>query len=624
MTARRRRFRWGPALLVLALLPAAPGLPLVSAEVASEARTPAEVFERKSRVEECLVYVARDLKARWEADRKQEPAELLLVIDPTTSMADEIKALQAALPKAWEEGPAGLLIGVYGLKVDEFQAPSRIPNDADSALAALAFLPADGPKNIHAGLRAAAERAAEGGGGPRAMLFVSQECVGAEDDVEATREAVIGAGASFYCMLSESGFERAWVQEYKARNYPSLDLTERYNPIPKKRHKNALYYGSDVAFGLIPYGWEFDLAQSDFVWVRPPRYPVPSGFGYWSMATLCFTSGGRYFVYDFTLPANHPSRQPVEADQSDAAKKKAARGTRWQQRRKTTYDYSRMALVAPDLRPRQKILKDLSKDWRAMTIIRIWDHLADDAVPVLQKIGALERRSGGLSTRPERPVRSSPPPLTWFEDLDDVRKATSFIKRRLTAVETALKWWESANGKERTGKPGQNPLKERIEADFQLLGVQLRKVRFHLNEAIAALKSIKSLDVTYRRARILPRPIVNGIEMPGRGVDLKDEERNARFAEVFLAQARVAERYPDTPWSAVLKKGWMLTFVKDVQVIQTEREVRRRKPDPKDGDGSGKGKGKDGKKPPPKPTPRPPPPPGPRPGSGSGGPVTGK
>jgi hypothetical protein len=612
MTALRWPLTGAFALLLFTLLPPGSALREVAAEVSSEARTPAEVYERKQRVGDCLVYVAKDLKARWEADTARPPAELLLVIDPTTSMADEIAALQAALAEAWREGPTGMLIGVYGIQVDEFQPPSRIPNEADGALASLAFLPADSPrKNIHAGVRAAAARLSKAtAGGPRALLLVSQEAVGAEDDVEETREAIVDCGAAFYCIAGEAGFERAWTQDFRARNYPMLEITERYNPLPRKHKQDELYYGGEVAFGLVPYSWEFDLAQSDFVWVRPPRYPVPSGFGYWSLATLGFTTGGRYFIYDYTLPANHPSRVPVEAEDEK-------RGRTGRDRRRTTYDYSRMALLAPDLRPRKKILKDLNKDWRAGTIVRIWEHLADDAVPVIQRIGALERRGGALVSRPERRVRSSPPPLTWFEDLHEVRKAKGFIRKRQDAVDLALKWWASANGKARTEKPGENPLSERVEADFQLLGVQLRKVRFHLNEAQAALESIKPLDVTYRRARILPRGIVYGVEMPARGVDLEDVERNASFAEVFLAQKRVAERYPDTPWSAILEKGRMLTFVKDVRVIPTESGPGRRDPD---GDGKGKGK-----KPPRKPpTPKGPPPPGPRPGSGSGGPVTGK
>ena len=279
-----------------------------------------------------------------------------------------------------------------------------------------------------------------------------------------------------------------------------------------------------------------------------------------------------------------------------------------------------MALVAPDLRPRRKILKALNRDWRAQVIVRIWEHLANDAVPVVQRLGALERRGGALVPRPERPVRSSSAPLTWFEDLGDVKKAVGFVRDRLDAVETALKWWESANGKERKIKPGTDALNERIEADFQFLGVQLRKVRFHHNEAIAALKTIKPLDVTYRRVRILPRPIAQGVAMPKKHPDLEDDVRNARFAEVFLAQARMANKYPDTPWSTILKKGWMMTFRKDVVIIPQEREVRKRRPENRERDGDKKGKKK--KPTPPRP-PRPPPPPGARPGSGGAGPVTG-
>ena len=76
--------------------------------------------------------------------------------------------------------------------------------------------------------------------------------------------------------------------------------------------------------------------------------------------------------------------------------------------RKTTYDFSRLALLAPDLRPRRKILKDLSRDWRVQTIIRVWEHLANDALPIVQRLGAPlqqtpaagERLHLGLPPRP--------------------------------------------------------------------------------------------------------------------------------------------------------------------------------------------------------------------------------
>ena len=616
-----RRLCAGLVLCGAALLPFAPQP--AHGEVASEARTPGEIYERKKHLGEIVRYVAKDLKARWEADKEQPPAELLLVIDPTTSMKDEIAVLQEALDDAWKEGPLGLRIGVYGIGVDSYKAPSRLPKDARGSLASLAFLPSDGPRNMLQCVRAAADRFAESEAGPKAILLVTQNFDGAEDDVEETREAIMDSGAAFYCVAGEAGFERAWLQEFEARDYPAHGMTERYNPQPRKIKKGSLYYGGETAFGLVPYRWEFDLAQSDFVWSRPPRYPVPSGFGYWSLATLSYTSGGRYFVYDFALPANHATRlvAPEAETTGKDAKKKKRKGW-WKGRKnkgKQTYDYARLALFAPDLRPRTRVLKSLGKDWRAQTIVRIWEHLANDAVPVVQRIGALERRGSSLVTRPERPVRSQVPPLTWFEDMDDVKKATRFIKQRKTAVETALKWWESANAKERKTKPGEDPLAERIEADFQLLGVQLRKVRFHHGEAMAALKSIKPLDVNYRRVRILPKPLAMGTELPAKKIELGDEEREARFAEVFLASSRMARKYPDTPWALILKKGWMLTFTKDVQIIEPEPTARERRKR------EGEGDGKDGKKgkAPTKPKPKPKPPAGPRPGSAGGGPVTG-
>jgi len=584
------------ALIALCALGVAGGARPVDAESSSEARTAAEVFERRERLADCLEYVARDLKTRTEAAGGTVPPQLLLVVDPTAAMKDEIGALQAALDGAWSAGFHGMRIGVYGMGSGEYTAPTRISREVEGALAGLAFLPMNGPKSVHEQVRRALALFAKESPAVRAVLVVTEESSEGEDDVEATRTALFDCSAAFYCVAAEAGFERPWVQEFEPRDHPELGLTERFHPEPRKRPPGELFYGSEVALGLVPYRWEFDLAQADFVWVRPPRYPVPSGFGYWSLATLCHATGGRYFVYDFAAPALSESRG---------------------QKRQALYDFSRLALLSPDLRPRVKVLKDLAKDHRAQTIVRIWEHLANDAMPIVQTLGNLERRGGTLLLRPSRPVRSTAPAPGWYADLDEVKKGERWFRERLAAVDEAIGWWESANGREREERPGEDPLRERIEADFQLLGVQLRKVAFHLHEALAALGEIAPLDVTYRRVRIVPRPLHAGVGPPAKKIDLGDEKRNTRLAECLLAQQRLAERYADTPWALILAKGWMVTFVKDVQILEPERDVRRT--EPRAGDG-----GKAPAPAPPAPPSRPSPPPaGPKPGSGSSGPVTG-
>jgi len=591
------------AALALALLPLigpSAAVPTAHAEVSNEARTPAEIYERKNSIHECLEYVAGDLKARWEADTDQAPAVLLLAVDPSTSMRNELVQLRSGLDVAWRAGPKGMKIGVYGIAVEEYAEPSRLPTDSDSALSALSFLPLDGPKNIHAEIRAAAKLLRKVEGGPKALLLVTEEGGEGEDDVEATRNAVLDSEAAFYCIAGEAAFERCWILDYQPRSgFEAAGLTERYNPLPRRKTKNAIYLGGDTAFGLVPYRWEMNLAQTEFRWVSPPNYPVPSGFGYWPLATLAYSSGGRYFVFDFA---------------------EAALNKRQQRRRKSLYEYSRLAMVAPDLRPRSKVLKSLNKDWRAHAIVRIWQHLANEATPIVQTLGTLERRGSSLQTRPTRALRSQTNPRAWYTDLDEVREAKELCKSRIEKLHEALKWWSTANGREREEKPGEDPLKERLEADFQFLGVQLKKVHFHWHEALAALETITELDVTYREVQIRPGPISVGVSMPRRKVDLETDERNARFAEVMLAQQRMARKFPSTPWSVCLQKGVLLTFSKNVKIVEQvpERGTRpERKP-----------RGGDGKKPKPKPkpkprTPPPPPPPGPRPGSGTGGPTTG-
>ncbi len=586
-------------LVGLLALPGAPLLREAAAEATADARSAAEIYERKTKLIDCLEYVAKDLKTRAAAAKTEEPAVMLLAIDHTQSMANEIETLRLGLNKAWAAGPPGMRIGVYGVGSGEYTAPTRVPRGPDGALGTLAFLPADGPKNVQAGVRSAAKLLSKEDGSVRALVLVTEESGEGEDDVEKTRDALFDADVAFYCIAGEAAFERSWTQDFKPRGQlEAAGLTERLHPRPRKRRKNELFVGGDTAVGLVPYRWEFNLAQIAFIWIRAPRYPVPSGFGYWALATLCHATGGRYFIFDF--PATNL-------------------GKRQNAKRRSFYEFSRLTMLAPDLRPRARILKDLQKDARAQVLVRIWDHLADESRPILQVRGNLERRGATLSWRPAGEVRSQVNLRSWYEEMDHVREAKELAKGRVRCLETALNWWRTADAKERKIEAGKNTLSDRVEADFQLMGVNLKKVHFQWGEALAAIESIKQLDVTYRRARMVPRQLMVGLNLPRTGSDLGDEVREGRLAEVVRAQKEFAKRYAGTPWGLIISKGRLFTFRKDVRVIEEPPEKSKRSDRKKDDD-----KKKTDPKPPrpPRPT-RPPPPPGPRPGSGSGGPTTG-
>ncbi len=584
-TARRLRLGLPVLALVVASLPLA---------LANEARTPAETFERKGRIADCLVYVAKDLAARAARTGTSDPPLLLLVLDTTSSMANELTAIKGALDEAWTEGHSALRIGVLGIRTENYLPPTRIASRVGGMIDQLAFTPVDGPRNVYAAVRDAVVRLnAEAGDGPRALLLVSEEGGDTEEDVEATRDVLIESGAAFYCVAGEAAFEHPWIQPFQPRDHTSLGLRERYDPAPRKIAPGELFYGSEVAFPLVPYAWEAALAQTVFHWVAPPAYPVPSGFGYWGLASLAFTTGGRYFVFDF--PAK-------ELPKLTAA------------RRKLTYDAGRLALLAPDLRPRAQVLKAWRKDARVTTIVRIWEHLANEAMPIVQEIGCLERR-GGLTSRPTRSIAAAPPFSVRFESLDEVKKARRAATDRIAAIDQALSWWQATAGRAVTGSNGGADAHDaRLDADFHLLGVQLKKMRFSFGEALAALQSIQPLDVTYRRAHLQHRVLFSGATAPKPLPDLKDDERNARLADYVLAQNMVVERYEGTPFALMLQRGWTLTFEKAVEILEPEPK----RPAPSNGD----------KAPPPQPAPPPtppraPPPDGPRPGSGSGGPTTG-
>jgi hypothetical protein len=585
-----------PALLGLGLLGGSRA-PTACGEAPSEARNAAEVYERRSQPADALLYAVRDLKARVGTPPKGDSA-LLLVVDATSSLRDDLSGLVAGLEQSFREGPGGMFVGVLAVGGD-LMVPSMTRSRSKGALEALSLVPVDGVKNLLAAVRQGVEVLARlPVTGPKSLLLITEEGGDGEDDVEATREALLEANVCFYALAGEAAFERGWSYDFEARRDDVAGWVERFAPETKKREA-SLYFGGEVAFGLVPYRFELDLAQTEFLWAQPPRYPVPSGFGYWPLASLAYTSGGRYFLHDFA-----------------AAAVPAARA----ERRKTLYDVSRLALLAPDLRPRARILKDLAKDGRARTIVRIWEHLADEALPIVGALGTLETSAGTLVVRPGRPIRSSSPPDAWYEDEDDLKKAHAWVDVRLQALDQALSWWAHENAKTRSERPGEDALLERIEADFQLLGAQLKRARFHLGEAKAALGTIRALDVTQRRARIVPDVLrVDPLEIAKRPApDLGDPERNARLADLLAVVERVRTRYAETPWALLLEKSWLVTFKKDVQIIEPE-EPEPRKPDPEP---------KPGRGPPPKPAPPPqppaPPPVGPRPGSGGAGPTTGR
>lgn len=586
-------------LCVLALRggPAGSGLRPAAAAPAGAARTPAEVYERRARAGDAIAYAVGDLKARAGTPPAGDCA-LLLVVDATRSLANDLPGLGLALEDAFREGPAGLHVGVLAAGGDS-TPPSMVRSRALGALEALARVPVEGPKNLLAevrrgiGVLARTEVA-----GPKALLLVSEEGGDGEDDVEATRDALLEAGIAFYALAGEAAFERGWVLGEPARKDAAGTWVERFSPEVRKREL-TLYFGGEVAWPLVPYRWEADLAATEFLWVAPPRYPLPSGFGYWPLASLAYTSGGRYFLHDFSAPQ-------LPAGQST--------------RRTTLYDPSRLALVAPDLRPRARVLRDLARDGRARVVVRTWERLADEAVPLVGALGTLEAAGATLVARPVRALRSVAAPPAWHASEDDLQASRAWIAARVAVLEACLREWEQEDGRVREEVPGASPLLERLEADFLLLGVQLRCARFHLGELQAALDSVRPLDITQRRVRLVAEPIVLSPASPGlrRGIDLGEPARTRRLAELVMTMERLRSRFDQTPWSLLVEKAPLRTWRKDVQIVEDEPEARRPEPEPRPARG-----GTPPQAPKPPPTPPPPPPAGPRPGSGGGGPTTG-
>ncbi len=567
--------------------------------VVPAARGAVDVYERnKASLEAILVHVAKDLKVRaasWPPRGGVGPgAVLVLVVDPTTSLQPEMLELRQALVAAMREGPTGMRVGVLGAGA-EYQPPGSL-EDARGALTALHALPLDGPKNLLEGVREAVADLRTPATEPRAVLLVTREGGDAEDDVEATRSLLVERGVAFYSAAPEAAFERPWEYDFKPREAPDLGITQRFTPLPRRRTKGELYYGGEVPFGLVPYRWEllaFPFAQTEFDWAGPGRFPCPSGFGYWPLATLSSSTGGRCFVFNFRAPG---------------ARSKA------DDRHVELYDLGFLNLFAPDLRPRAEVLRALEESRKALAIVRVWDHLADETAPLVLDLATLERSGGGLSVRPMGPVRSATDFETTYRDRRELARAREIAGERRRRAEQALGIWLEEVRREVTPQSTgrQDPLLERVEADFDLLGWQLMKVRFHWGEVLAALDGIvPAVFDGERRVHLVPVPLARGVTAVRRDARIEDGARAASYMDVMGSGRRLVNKYHGTPWALFVQRGVVFTL--------TVRIEEPRPPDPRPEPAPPV---KPMPAPPPVP-PRPPPPPI-RPGSAGGGPTTNK
>jgi hypothetical protein len=559
------------------------------------ARGPADVYERgRTSLKDALTLVVRDLRTRAEAWTPRAAGRdtggvLVLVLDPTTSNGPSMTEVRDALDVLAKEGPRGLRIGVWGAATES--VPPGTAEAARHQVDALLALPLDGPKNLLAAVREAAESLPLPATEPRALVLVTRDGGDAEDDVEATRRTLLDRGVVFHSVAPEAAFERPWDYDFVAKTVADLGLTQRFNPAPRVLRPGELYQGGDVAFGLVPYDWEFPgfpLAQTQFSWGGPGLYPVPSGFGFWCLATLSWSTGGKCFVHNFRAPG--------------------ARSTA-QDRHLSLYDMGFLNLFAPDLRTRAEILKALAGMRRARTLVRIWDHLSAEEAPVVRDHGTLEIDRGGLAARPAIPVRSAVRIATVFRDHAQVERALEIALDRRARVEEATSWWvDDARRETTTVSDGSlDPLRQRVEADFDLLGFQLVKVRFHWGEVIAALESIRPEDFQDDRVeiRLVSRVIARGAQTVG-AVRLPDATRMGALVAVTASARRIVTRYHSTPWALVVDKGEAWTVDKVLREVPPPQPPSPGRPT--------------AAKPP---APRPAPAPGPRPSSGPGGDTTG-
>lgn len=598
-----RRRSAARALLCLAL-GALAGAPHADAGGAdgTAPRGAVDVYERnKPSVRECVIHVARDLKDRaaaWPgraAGSEGPGAVLCFVVDPTTSLARALLDLREALVDAVTEGPRGLKLGVLGVACED--VPPGPIGPARDALTVLSATPLDGQKNLLESVREAAGAMHVPATEPRAIVLVTREGGDGEDDVEGTRAELLARGIAFYSIAPEAAFERPWEYDFKDRPVPDLGITQRWTPLPRRRVRGELFYGADVAFGLVPYEWElreFPLAQTQFDFGVPGRFPCPSGFGYWCLATLSWSTGGRAFVYDFARGGGTAAAETHGAP---------------------LYDHGFLNLFAPDLRPRQDVLRALGDERKAQAIVRIWEFLADEEAPIVLDHGTLERVGQSLVARPMRPVRSGTDFEGRYASAKEVAKAKERALERKRRVEQALVWWTD-EAKRETTPTGESPdpLRRRTEADFDLLGFQLQKVRFHWGEILAALDEIdlRVFDGE-KKVHLVPVPLAAGVRSLREDLKFLGLDRAAAFVDATVTGRRVAAKYHGTPWALFVGKGGFVSVkavVEEPRPPPPERPARPERPEKPE---------KPPKGPPPKPEPKGPPPPPRRPSSGGAG-----
>ena len=529
-----------------------------------------DVYERtKPSLKACLLHVAGDLRDRAAAWPGRAPAGdgpggvLYLVVDATSSLRPVLLELRDALPEVVANGPLGMKIGVLGAACEDVP-PTALPGARD-ALTALATVPLDGLKNLLEAVRSATGSLHVPATEPRAVVLVTREGGDGEDDVEGTRELLKERGVAFYSIAPEAAFERPWEYDFTDHPVPDLGLSQRWTPLAKRRIKGEQFFGCDVAFGLVPYEWELrdgPLAQTEFYFGGGGKFPCPSGFAYWALATLSFTSGGRAFVYDFARGGGSARAQASGAP---------------------LYDYGFLNLFAPDLRPRQDVLRALSENKKAVAIVRIWEFLADEEAPVVLDHGTLERSGASLVSRAMRPVRSGTDFEVRYETMKEVVRAKERATERKKRVEQALSWWTDEAKRETTpSETSPDPLARRAEADFDLLGFQLQKVRFHWGEIIAALDTVDAavFDGSHR-VRLEPVPLAMGVRTLQPNLRLLGLDRAAAYVDATVMGRRLGAKDHGTPWELIVEKGIFVTIkavVIDVRPVVNPRPEKGDKP----------------------------------------------
>ena len=208
---------------------------------------------------------------------KPSPRTLMLVLDPTTSVAKSgfAKEFAASLVRSRTD-LANSKLGLFVVGRGVFVAPTTDCVKVQQAVAAVLEKPVDQPQNVFAAVREAAAEVAKGSGA-RQLFVVTLDHSEAEDDVEGTGQLLKKRGVSLRVMVPDACLaDSYWVPG----NHIYFGNLHR----PADVAPGAEWVGGDAPLVDVPFGFLFQLYEGNLI--------TPAGYAPYAWNRLVHLAGG--------------------------------------------------------------------------------------------------------------------------------------------------------------------------------------------------------------------------------------------------------------------------------------------------------------------------------------------